>query len=212
MKYLLATTALLTCLSQATPSFSDTVVRQSVTEAPNGTIVKKTVTTEQPSATVTKTEIITPPQEQLVSGRGDHIFSFADADLNHDGVLSMNEVGKMMFRIYDVNGNGAIDNNEYERHTRITVTPAEKTTITSYTVDDDSTADKTTYTRENFMEGSRLSRFGTVKEGLSPHEFIGQDFMSVDVNRDHAVDLKEWQGTYIASIDKKNKTNAETNK
>ncbi len=212
IKYLLASTAILTCILYAAPSYSDTVVRETVTESPGGTIVKKTVTTEQPTTTVVKTEITTPGEEHIISGPGDHVMTFADFDLNHDGILSMNEVGKMMFKIYDIDGNGVIDNNEYERHTIVTLTPTEKTTITSYRVDDEGNADETKYTRESFMQDSRLSRFGSVKQGLSAHEFIGQDFMAVDVNRDHAIDLKEWQGTYIASIGRKNKINAETNK
>ena len=211
-KYLLASTAILTCIMYAGPSYSDTVIHETVTESPGGTVVKKTVTTEQPATTVVKTEITTPGEEHIISGKGERSLSFVDFDLNHDGVLSMNEVGKKMFRIYDLDGNGVIDNNEYEQHTVVTVTPSEKTTITSYTIDDEGTADKTTYTRESFMEDSRLTRFGTVKEGLSPHEFIGKAFNLVDINRDHAIDVKEWQGTYIASIDKKNKINAETNK
>ena len=214
IKYLLTTTALLTCMLQAAPSYSDTVIHETVTESPGGTVVKKTVTTEQPApaTTVVKTEITTPGEEHIISGNGDRILFFADFDLNHDGILSMNEVGKKMFRIYDLDGNGVIDNNEYEKHTIVTVSPTEKTTITSYRIDDEGTADTTTYTRESFMQDSRLANFTTVKEGLSPHEFIGKSFNLVDINRDHAIDLKEWQGTYIASIDKKNKINAETNK
>ena len=206
IKYLLATTALLTCLSQATPSLSDTVVQETVTESPTETTIKKTVTTEQPG-TVVKTETTTSGEQHIVSGRGERTLTFADFDLNHDGVLSMDEVAQKMFRIYDLDGNGVIDNNEYEQHTVVTFTPEEKSTITSYTA-----ADGTKYTRESFMKESRLAGLTSVKQGLSPHEFIGRDFESVDVNHDHGIDMKEWRGTYIASLDKKNKENAETNK
>jgi len=209
MKYLLASTALLACVSQASPSYSDTAVQETVTETPSETILKKTVTTEQPG-TVVKTETTTSGEQHIISGRGERTLTFADFDLNHDGVLSMDEVAQKMFRIYDLDGNGVIDNNEYEQHTVVTFTPEEKTTITSYTNEDP--ADGTKYTRESFMKASRLDSLTSVKQGLSPHEFIGRDFASVDVNHDHGIDMKEWRGTYIASIDKKNKENAETNK
>jgi Ca2+-binding EF-hand superfamily protein len=211
-KYLLASTAMAACFLSAAPSYSDTVVHETVTESSGGTVVKKTVTTEQPVVTTVKTEITTPGEERIISGRGERTLTFADFDMNHNGILSMNEVGIKMFRIYDLDGNGVIDSNEYKENTIVTLTPTEKTTITSYTIEDEESGDKTTYTRESFMEESRLTRFGTVKKGLSPSEFVGRAFNLVDVNRDHAIDVKEWQGTYIASIDKKNKINAETNK
>lgn len=214
-KYILASTALLGCLMQAAPSFSETVVRETVTEMPGPTTtVKKTVTETavQPAAVRTETSVKT--EEHLVSGRGNHVntYTYTDLDLNHDGILSMNEVGAILFKVYDVDGNGIIDNNEYDRPMMVTINPVEKNTITSYDLDGDGTADETHYTRETFLQDSRLARFGIVKTGLSAHEFIGRDYLDVDANRDHAIDLKEWQGTYIASIDRKNRFNAETNK
>jgi Ca2+-binding EF-hand superfamily protein len=203
LKYLLVSTAFLACVSQASPSYSDTVVHETVTESSDDT-----ATTEQP-ATMIKTETVKSGERHIISGRGERKLSFADFDLNHDGVLSMDEVAQKMFRIYDLDGNGVIDNQEYEQHTIITFTPEEKTTITSYI--DESGKDGTKYTRESFMKESRLSGLTSVKEGLSPHEFIGRDFKSVDVNHDHFIDMNEWRGTYIASLDKKNKENVDLN-
>src|ERR1700733_14752476 len=130
MKYLLVSTAFLACMSQASLSYSDTAV-QTVTETPDHTIIKDTVTTEQPSSVV-KTETIKSGEQHIISGRGERTLTFSDFDLNHDGVLSMDEVAQKMFRIYDLDGNGVIDNKEYEQHTIVTFTPEEKTTITSY--------------------------------------------------------------------------------
>ncbi len=196
---LLATVAITACMMYATPSFSDTVVHETVTE-----------TTGQPVTTTTETQ--TQTDEQLVSGGETHVYHLSDFDINHNGILSTSEVGKILFKVFDADGNGVIDNNEYERRVIISIAPVEKDTVVTYSFNNNGRVEKITRTNESFMEDSRLALFNNKREGLSAHEFTGQDFLAVDVNRDHAIDLKEWQGTYIASIDKKNKESASINK
>ena len=192
-KYLLASTALAAGLLQATPSCSETVVHETVTESPAGTT---TVTTEEHRTVMT----------------GPHSINFMDFDLNKDGIVSVNEVARVLFKLYDTDGNEVIDNNEYERRINISLMPVQKDTVVSYDFDGDGRPDMTKYTYETFLQDTWLTRFDKNRDGLSAHEFTGRDFLEADVNHDHAIDFKEWQGTYIASIDKTNKEKARVNK
>jgi len=220
-KYLLASTAIMACMIYAAPSFADTTVKETVTESPDSVMSKKTVTETTPGSTSVSTTVTTDHQgtdgtethyktEQHTTTTDTRTVNLMDFDENKSGVLSADKVGRMLFKIFDTDGNGVIDSNEYEHHVNITILPAEKNTTVTYTLDDNGET-RTTTTYETFMQGTRLASFSNNGKGMSPHDFTGQDFLAVDVNRDHAIDLKEWQGTYIASIDKKNKENAGTN-
>jgi hypothetical protein len=224
MGRLLASTALAACLLHAAPSLGDTVVHETVTETPGATTVKKTVTETTPDSTsvhttvttdqpgATKTEVHWNTEEHSMAATGARTINFMDFDLNKDGILSINEIGQMLFKFYDTDGNQVIDNNEYERRAVVTVLPMEKNTVVSYDFDGDGRPDETKYTYETFTRDTLLTRFDKNKDGLSPHEFTGLDFLAADVNHDKVIDLKEWQGSYIASIDKTNKENARFNK
>lgn len=217
-KYLLASTALLACMLQAAPSFSDTVVRETVTESPGSTTVKKTVTETMPDSTSVHTTVTTEqPGTTTTETRwrttehGVREINFVDFDVNRDSVLSANEIGELLFKLYDTDNNNVIDNNEYERRSVVTVMPVQKDTVVSYDFDGDGMPDATKHTYETFLQDTQLARFDKNNDGLSAHEFTGLDFLSADVNKDKAIDLKEWQGTYISSIDKANKTKARFN-
>lgn len=209
-KYLLASTAVMACILHATPSFSDTVTKKTVTEMSNGTTVQKTVTTDKSSAPGAKIEWATDPDS--LPAVGIHAPGFSDFDLNKDNIVSVNEIGKSLFKYYDADGNEKIDNNEYKQRIVVNAAPVQKDTVISYDFDGDGVADKTQYTYETFMQETMLSRFDKNSNGLSPHEFTGLDFDEADVDHSKEIDLKEWQGTYIASIDAANKSKANLNK
>lgn len=133
-------------------------------------------------------------------------------DANLDRLLTMNEVGAMLFRMYDTDGNMVIDNVEYERPSVLTVVPMGTTTRISYDFDNDGLSDRTVYSYDSFMKYTTLARFDRNGNGLSPHEFAGMSFLEADVDNSRAIEMKEWQGTYIASIDKKNRAEGALNK
>jgi hypothetical protein len=215
-KYLFASTALALCLMQAAPSFSEMVVQETTTETQGGgTTVKKTVTETAPDSTTVHTTVTTEqPGTTTIRTRWRTVqeINFVDFDVNGDGIQSTNEIGELLFSLYDTDGNNVIDNVEYGRRSAVTVMPVQQDRVVSYDFDGDGKIDETKYTYETFMQDTQLSRYDKNMNGLSPYEFTGLDFLAVDINKDQAVDLKEWQGTYIASIDKANKANARLNR
>jgi hypothetical protein len=190
---------------------AETTVTKSVTErTPDSTsTTSTTVTTETPATSKTEMHWET---EEHAAPTGARVINFADFDLNRDGLLSLDEIGRMLFKLYDTDGNEIIDNKEFERRAVVTVLPMERNTVISYDFDGDGRPDETKYTYQTFMQDTLLSRFDANKDGLSPHEFTNRFFNEADINNDHAVDLKEWQGSYTAAIDKANKERARFNK
>jgi hypothetical protein len=222
---LLASTALAACLAYADPSLADTLTSKTVIESPGATTtVNKTVTESAPGETSVHTTVTTQTpatsrtethwktEEHSLAATGTRVVNFMDFDMNKDGVLSRDEVGRMLFKLYDTDGNEVVDNIEYERRAVVTIMPMEKNTVVTYDFDGDGRPDETKYTYETFTRDTLLTRFDKNKDGLSPHEFMGMYFLSADVNDDKVVDLKEWQGSYNTVIDKANKENARFNK
>jgi Ca2+-binding EF-hand superfamily protein len=221
IKSLLASTSLIACIVYATPSWSDTTVHETVTQSPDSTSVQKTVTQTTPDTTSVTTSETTDektPDGTVVLHKTVQGNTTTDTrtvnliDYSNAGVLSPDEVGRMLFKIFDADGNGVIDSNEYERHYIVNFSPIEKNTVVTYkTRHGDVTKETTTTTYENFMRDTHLNDFVNNGKGISAHEFAGQSFNQVDINRDHAIDLKEWEGTYNASIDAANKENEDIN-
>lgn len=194
-----------TVLAFAAPALADTTVIRETTVVDAPVVVPGPVTT----GTTVTTHTATLPAPIPGTSRAIH---FEDFDLNRNNVLSMDEVGEMLFRLYDTDGNMVIDNNEYERPSVLTFAPMTQTTSVSYDFDNDGVPDKTVYTYDTFMQRTQLSRFDHNGNGLSPHEFTGKSFLQADVDDSKAIEMKEWQGTYVASIDARNRADAALNK
>lgn len=214
---LLATAALFGLMLQATTSFGGTVVRETTTTTPGGstttTTTKQSVTTSPVTVTgTTSTETYWRTEEHSTGAPGARSINFIQFDMNNDKILSINEIGLMLFKLYDTDGNQVIDNIEYERRAVVTVLPMEKNTVVSYDFDGDGLADETQYTQETFSRDTLLTRFDANKDGLSAHEFMDMHFNEADVNNDKVVDEKEWRGSYIPRLDKLNKQKAHVNK
>ncbi len=159
--------------------------------SPESTVVKQRV------ETITTTRQMLPPT-------GTRLVNLMDFDANGDGILSTREVGEMLFKLFDGDGNGLIDNVEYEKRNVMSVVPMEKETVVQYDFDNDGLPDKVERAHETFMEKTQLSRFDFVGDGLSPRDFMGKSFMRVDINRSRFIELNEWRGAYDESINQKN--------
>jgi len=193
------------------PSFAQTTLQETTTTAsPDSSTVRKTTTIQQDGKMTSRVDL----QSENHSTLNDNVtkIKFLDFDINQDGVMSLDEIGRMLFKLYDGDGNEVLDNKEYERRNVLSVIPMEKNTVITYDFDGDGVADKTEYTFDNFMQETVLTKFDANKDGLSPHEFSDRSFMESDINNDKVIDLKEWQGSYIASIDIANKAKSQANK
>jgi hypothetical protein len=167
---------------------------------------------EDAPAAVKKSTVTWETAERAVPANGTRLFRLESFDDNHDGMISRREVGAHMFLMFDTDGNHIVDNIEYERKAVLSLVPMEKTTKITFDLDGDGKPEDVRETGLNFMKETQLTRFNATGDGLSPHEFMQRGFLRADINRDHAIDEKEWQGSYDALTDKKNRDKALYNK
>lgn len=201
-----------TAMAQAVQTKSTVVTHETttrtgpvVTTSPRGQVIVAPAVVAAPVVG----QVVVAPGVAVVPGV--RTYRFLDFDLNNDLILSTTEVGEKLFKLYDTNDNNVIDNVEYDHRVALTVQPIEQNVTVSYDLDGDGIADKVTTTSNLFFERSRLSLFDKNGDGLSAHEFTGRSFLEADINDDKSVDLSEWKGSYIASIDEKNKAKAYIN-
>ena len=191
----------------------DAVLKKTVTKVNNAVGAPvSTTTTIQTAPVTTRSEMHVETKERTIAADGTRLFSITEFDVNKDGVLSTPEVGERLFSMYDFDGNGMIDNLEYARNTIVTVTPVEKTTTISYDFNGDGIVEQQEKVHESFMRHTQLARFDGDKDGLSAREFVGRGFLEADIDGDKFVNLKEWQGSYNAEIDRSNKLKGNLNK
>ena len=128
---------------------------------------------------------------------------FMSFDVNHDGILSMREVGDVLFNAFDKDGNGAIDNKEYDEASVYTVIPMEATKLTFTDYNNDGVDEHVTMTREEFLERSNLMRFDKDMDGLSPRDFMGSEVKAMDLNHNNLIEKDEWERAYAAKVQPK---------
>lgn len=156
------------------------------TQTTTTVVTKETVTPAVQATTVT--------QQQDVPGVVK--INFMDFDLNKDGILSMSEVGKKLYYIFDVDGNETIDNIEFTNNKVMTIIPMETKTITMVDWNNDGIADEKNYSYEAFLGQSGLAVFDKDKDGLSAKDFIGKGYQELDINDDNWIQPQEWDKVY----------------
>lgn len=149
------------------------------------------IRTETPAPAVQTTTVT---QQQAIPGVVK--INFGDFDLNHDGILSMNEVGKKLFYIFDVDGNEVIDNIEFDNNKVMTIIPMEAKSVTMIDWNNDGIADEKSYSYEAFLGQSGLIVFDKDKDGLSAHDFINTGFQEIDDNDNNTIEPDEWDEIY----------------
>lgn len=125
---------------------------------------------------------------------------FMSFDLNGDGILSKDEVGEKLFKIFDRDGNEVIDNIEMKQPSLLTFTPMTKKTIEIIDYGDSAALQKRVVSEEEFLERTQLGKFDKDADGLSPLDFLGQRFNRVNVKRDSVIDLYEFKRAYAESV------------
>lgn len=189
---------------------AQTTTKETVTQSPSNVTTERSMTSQNPRSGQINTYQQTTSENMMIPGG--RIVNFASFDMNKDSILSTTEIGTLLFGLYDMDGNGIINNIEYERRAVITVMPIEKNTVISYDFDGDWITDQTQFTYETFMQDTALTRFDKNQDGLSPHEFLDLSFNIADANHDKTITINEWQGAYIPRINQANRQKASYNK
>lgn len=122
---------------------------------------------------------------------------FTVFDVNRDGFYSMDEVGERLFSSFDKDGNGHIDNIEWNHKAVMTITPMTKETFKYIDSDNDGHVEETTYTYQTFYVESGLSRFDENKNGLTAQEFLNIGYRKADRDDDNLISLEEWKEAYL---------------
>lgn len=124
---------------------------------------------------------------------------FTMFDINRDGFYSMPEVGERLFQSFDKDGNGHIDNIEWDHKAVMTIIPMKQETFKFVDTDNDGLVEQSTYTYQTFYKDSGLAMFDERKDGLSAKEFIGVGYRKMDRDDDNLISLDEWKQGYLES-------------
>jgi len=143
---------------------------------------------------VTETRIMPKPYA------GADIVDYRIFDINHDGIMTREEVGEKLFYTFDTDGNQLIDNIEWSKPMVITFAPTEQQTIRYVDYNSDGVADTTSVTSQYFLQQTGLSRFDQYGHGLSAERFMDKGFKRIDRDLSGQIDIKEWKESYIASL------------
>ncbi len=121
-------------------------------------------------------------------------------DLNDDGRLTQEEVGEKLFKVFDRDHNGVIDNREMKKVGLITLAPMQRKTTETIEYKSLDHPTKTTINEEEFLHRSQLVKFDKDEDGLTPLDFLGMTFLKVNVKKDDVIDLYEWKRAYAESV------------
>lgn len=122
-------------------------------------------------------------------------------DLNHDGFFEHDEIGQVLFRIFDADDNLIIDNIEYTIPRIASFTPMKKKTVDTVVYRDYYKSTKVTVSQEEFLQLSRLSRFDRGQDGVSAKDFLEMPFNLVNADKtDKVIRIEEWKRAYADSV------------
>lgn len=132
--------------------------------------------------------------------KGGKSIRLMDFDLNGDGILTQSEIGEKLFKIFDKDHNGVIDNREMKKVGFLTILPMQKKLTETIEYKTPDRPIKTTVSEEEFLQRSQLVKFDKDEDGLSPLDFLGMSFLKVNVKKDDVIDLYEWKRAYADSV------------
>jgi hypothetical protein len=147
---------------------------------------------------VTETVTETKPLPEVVQ------IDFSQFDLNNDGIYSRDEVGEVLFNMFDTDGNGTVDNIEWTNNNVMTIIPIKETEFKTYDTNSDGQAELVTVTYDEFYVNSGLMAFDKDKTGLSAKKFIDEGYEVLDTDENKLISLEEWQRVYKESQPKHN--------
>ena len=120
-------------------------------------------------------------------------------DINGNGILEAEEVGERLFHQFDRDGNGVLDNIEFNRPLNLTFAPVERTRIVSIDFNNDGIVEAQKAESEVVMKRTGLDRFATRAghDGVTPRDFIGHSVLELDLDKSGVVELSEWKRAYL---------------
>lgn len=155
----------------AFPALAETVVTKEVTPNPDGTTTTTTTTTRYYHDTGT--------------------------DINNNGILDSNEFGTFVRRSWDMNGDGFIDDSEWNAGTTRWYPTGynEYKTYTVWDKDRDGRLDSTEF--DTVVTTTKLYETWDVNNDkiLEDDEYAAKTFSVYDENADGSLNLKEWQAS-----------------
>ncbi len=122
---------------------------------------------------------------------------FSVFDLNGDGEYSMQEIGERLFKSFDGDGNGLIDNIEWTEKNVMTISPMDVKTFKFIDEDNDGMTEVSTVEYDTVFQASGLAKFDKNYNGLSAQEFIGESFQTLDDDNNNMINLEEWKEAYL---------------
>jgi len=116
-------------------------------------------------------------------------------DINLDGRVTREEVGKYLFFYFDHDGNESLSRGEYRKAREMTFLPYDGDRITFVDIDHDGLNDGTDLTAETFTQKAVVGEYDP-DEGLIAKEILDEGYLKADSDRSKYIELDEWQKIY----------------
>ena len=123
-----------------------------------------------------------------------------DLDLDHDGRIHRTELAEYLFFYFDHDGNESLTKGEYRRERAFTLLPYEAEEIEFIDLDHDGKDDGLTYDMAAFLQTVMVDKEAAaiaIEDGqFDAEHVIDLYFSRLDINKNRAIDMDEWQDEY----------------
>lgn len=122
-------------------------------------------------------------------------------DLDDDGRIRREEAAEYLFYYFDRDGNETLTNGEYGADREISLLPYEAAAAPFVDLDGDGKDDGAVYTTETFLAAVMQGEYDPQAEGapavVTAKKMAGLSFLKADDNGSGAVEMTEWQKSWL---------------